>query len=116
METDIKKDKSTLDKLYFKIGDVAKLASVNSSVIRFWETEFSGIAPIRTKSGQRLYNKKKVEKILVIKDLLYNKRFTIAGAKKYLKNINSKKLPSQVETVIKQVKTELYSIKEILQS
>ncbi len=111
MKTNIK----ITDKLYFKIGDVAKLASVNSSVIRFWETEFPGIAPIRTKSGQRLYTKKKAEKILAIKDLLYNKRFTIAGAKKYLKNINSKKLPEHFETVIKQVKAELYSIKEMLE-
>ena len=70
------------DKLYFRIGDVSKLAAVKPYVLRFWETEFPGISPRKSGTGQRLYRRKDVELILQIKHLLYEKRFTIEGARK----------------------------------
>src|SRR3954449_5551496 len=70
------------DKLYFRIGDVSKLAGVKPYVLRYWETEFSAIAPKKSGTGQRLYRRKDVELILDIKPLLYEKRFTIEGARK----------------------------------
>jgi DNA-binding transcriptional MerR regulator len=73
------------DKLFFRIGEVAKLAGVPSYVLRFWESEFPTIHPKRTESGQRLYRKSDVETILTIKHLLHEKRFTIEGAKQYLR-------------------------------
>ena len=70
------------DKLYFRIGDVSKLAGVKPYVLRYWETEFPAISPKKSGTGQRLYRRKDVELILEIKHLLYEKRFTIEGARK----------------------------------
>jgi DNA-binding transcriptional MerR regulator len=74
------------DKLYFKIGEVAKLADVPTHVLRYWETEFPDIRPKRANSGQRLYRRKDVELILQIKALLHGQGYTIAGARKALKD------------------------------
>ncbi len=73
------------DKLYYKIGEVSKLAEVAPHVIRYWETEFKQITPKRANSNQRLYRREDVELILKIKTLLHTKGYTIAGARKYLK-------------------------------
>ena len=70
------------DKLYFRIGEVSRLAGVKAYVLRYWETEFPAIAPKKSGTGQRLYRRKDVELILEIKYLLYEKRFTIEGARK----------------------------------
>jgi DNA-binding transcriptional MerR regulator len=72
------------DKEYFRIGEVSKILDVDPYVVRFWESEFSSIKPIRTKSYQRLYRRKDLEELLIIKNLLYNDKFTISGAKKQL--------------------------------
>jgi DNA-binding transcriptional MerR regulator len=72
------------DKLYFRIGDVSRLAGVKPYVLRYWETEFSGIAPKKSGTGHRLYRRKDVELILEIKRLLYDRRYTIEGARKAL--------------------------------
>lgn len=74
------------DKLYFRIGDVSRLAGVKPYVLRYWETEFHAIAPKKSGTGQRLYRRKDVELILEIKHLLYEKRFTIEGARKAIEN------------------------------
>ena len=72
------------DKLYFRIGEVAKLAGVKQFVLRFWETEFPGLGPKKSGTGHRLYRRKDVEMVLEIKRLLYEKRFTIEGARQWL--------------------------------
>jgi DNA-binding transcriptional MerR regulator len=72
------------DKLYFRIGEVAKLAGIKPYVLRFWESEFSGLGPKKSGTGQRLYRRKDVELVLEIKRLLYENRFTIEGARKIL--------------------------------
>ncbi|MCD6184960.1 MAG: MerR family transcriptional regulator [Deltaproteobacteria bacterium] len=74
------------NKFYFKVGEVSELADVPASVLRFWETEFKKIKPKRTPSGQRLYRKEDLALILKIKHLLYKKKFTIQGARQYLKS------------------------------
>lgn len=73
------------DKLYFKIGDVAKIIGVESYVLRYWETEFPEIKPPKSRTGQRLYRKQDVERILKIRELLYQKKYTIDGARKHLR-------------------------------
>ena len=78
------------DKLFFKIGEVADLASVEQHVLRYWEDEFEALRPNKNRSGQRLYEKKDVELILKIQHLLYFEKYTIAGAKKKLRE-NRKK-------------------------
>ncbi len=73
------------DKLYFRIGEVASLCSLPTYVLRFWETEFSQIKPVKGSTGQRMYRRKDVENVLRIKALLYEEGFTIAGARQHLK-------------------------------
>src|SRR3984957_6874501 len=72
------------NKLYFRIGKVAKLAGIKPYVLRFWETEFGGLGPRKSGAGHRLYRRKDVELVLEIKRLLYEQRFTIEGARKFL--------------------------------
>jgi DNA-binding transcriptional MerR regulator len=72
------------DKLYFRIGDVSRLAGIKPYVLRFWETEFPGLGPKKSGTGHRLYRRKDVELVLEIKRLLYEKRYTIEGARKFL--------------------------------
>jgi DNA-binding transcriptional MerR regulator len=72
------------DKLYFRIGEVSRLAGIKPYVLRFWETEFSSLGPKKSGKGHRLYRRKDVELVLEIKQLLYDKRYTIEGARKFL--------------------------------
>lgn len=90
------------DKLYFRIGDVSRLAAVKPYVLRYWETEFPAIAPKKSGTGQRLYRRKDVELILEIKHLLYEKRFTIEGARKAIESRGKpapapKRAPKQIQ-------------------
>ena len=72
------------DKLYFRIGEVARLAAIKPYVLRFWETEFPVLDPKKSGTGHRLYRRKEVQLVLEIKRLLYEKRYTIEGARKFL--------------------------------
>jgi DNA-binding transcriptional MerR regulator len=72
------------DKSYFRIGEVSRLLGVQPYVIRYWESEFKTVRPIRTRSDQRLYRHKDVEELLMIRQLLYDENFTINGARKQL--------------------------------
>jgi DNA-binding transcriptional MerR regulator len=73
------------DKLYFRIGEVSKLLGVEPYVVRFWESEFPGLSPKKSDTGQRLFRRKDVELLLHIKHLLYEKLFTIEGARQSLR-------------------------------
>lgn len=73
------------DKPYFKIGEVAKICSLQPYVLRYWETEFGSLRPEKTKSGQRLYRRRHVLLVLRIRELLYEQRFTIEGARSALR-------------------------------
>ena len=116
------------DKLYFRIGEVSRVSGVKPHVLRYWETEFSGISPKKSGSGHRLYRRKDVELILEIKRLLYEERFTIEGARKYLSR-RPKRVPTKAPTVgqgrgqgelfprsleVEKVRQELLEILEIL--
>src|ERR1700693_724945 len=72
------------DKLYFKIGEVSDLLGVEPYVLRYWETEFATLSPKKSGTGHRLYRRKDVELLLRIKHLLYDRKFTIEGARKAL--------------------------------
>jgi len=73
------------DKLYFRIGEVARLCNLETYVLRFWESEFPQLKPVKSSSGQRMYRQRDVEHVLRIKKLLYEEGFTIAGARQQLK-------------------------------
>lgn len=110
------------DKLYFKIGEVSEITGIEPYILRYWESEFNLIKPIRTKSNQRLYRKKDLLSILKIKEMLYEKKFTIAGAKKQLKEdaVQSTQLalnfPNEhYRVLLKELCDELKQLSELLQ-
>jgi DNA-binding transcriptional MerR regulator len=74
------------DKLYFRIGEVATLCRLPAYVLRFWESEFPQLKPVKSNTGQRMYRRRDVESVLRIKELLYNQGFTIAGARQQLRS------------------------------
>ena len=76
------------DKLYFRIGEVASLCRLPAYVLRFWETEFAQLRPVKSSTGQRMYRKRDVESVVRIKKLLYEDGFTIAGARAQLRDEN----------------------------
>jgi DNA-binding transcriptional MerR regulator len=78
-------DPAIPDKLYFRIGEVAKLCKLPAYVLRFWESEFPQLKPVKSSAGQRMYRQRDVESVLRIKKLLYDEGFTIAGARQHLK-------------------------------
>jgi len=73
------------EKLYFRIGEVARLCRLPAYVLRFWETEFPQLKPVKSSTGQRMYRRRDVENVLRIKKLLYEDGFTIAGARSQLR-------------------------------
>ena len=74
------------DKLYFRIGEVADLCRLPAYVLRFWESEFPQLKPVKSSTGQRMYRRKDVESVLRIKELLYEQGFTIAGARQQFRS------------------------------
>jgi DNA-binding transcriptional MerR regulator len=72
-------------KLYYRIGEVSEIVGVEPHVLRYWETEFRSIRPQKSRKGQRIYSRRDVEKLISVKDLLYTHGFTIAGARKKLR-------------------------------
>ena len=103
------------DKLYFKIGEVSQLTELPPYVLRFWETEFKKINPKRTSSGQRLYRKKDVALILQIKHLLYDKKYTIPGAIKYLNKRRPETAPEkEMIPSLDEIRKELLEIRNLV--
>ncbi|MFH1075941.1 MAG: MerR family transcriptional regulator [Pseudomonadota bacterium] len=102
------------DKRYFRIGEVSELAKIEPYVLRYWETEFPSIKPVRAPTGQRLYRKSDVETVLHIKHLLYEKKFTIAGARKVLQSKEATAQALAVPVSLEDIKAELLGIKELL--
>ena len=112
------------NKLYFKIGEVSSLLTVEPYVLRFWETEFPKLAPKKTEKGQRMYRRKDVELLLQIKHLLYEKKFTIEGARQFLQGAG--KAPSKApvaqtqgalfgnQDALPEIRKELAAILELL--
>lgn len=94
------------DKLYFRIGEVSRLCSVESYVLRFWETEFTQLRPNKSGTGQRLYRKRDVEMALRVKQLLHEEGYTIAGARQILQT-ESRRKSKQTELPIPLAQTAL---------
>ncbi len=102
------------DKLYYRIGEVSRIAGVPASVLRFWENEFPRIKPQRTESGQRVYRRNEVELILAIKHLLYDQKFTIKGARKHLRSKSAMEPESSGKDWVRELKAELQQIRDLL--
>ena len=106
------------DKLYFKIGEVAALLQLKTHVLRYWETEFTVLQPVKSRSNQRLYRRKDVETALLIKELLYRQGFTIAGARKKLQADKQLGLPlsqqQSPEDILVEIKADLIQLRSHL--
>jgi DNA-binding transcriptional MerR regulator len=77
---------TALEKGYYRIGDVSRLADVKAFVLRYWETEFPMLQPLKSSGGRRLYRQEDVDMVFRIKRLLYDEGFTIAGARRHLRD------------------------------
>lgn len=100
------------EKLFYKIGEISDIAQVEPYVLRYWESEFPFIKPRKNKAGQRVYTRKNLERIIQIKNLLYNEKYTIAGVrKKFMENSHKKKVVP-IDTIV-DIKKRL---KEILKT
>lgn len=111
------------DKLYFRIGEVATLCHLPAYVLRFWESEFPQLKPVKSSTGQRMYRKRDVESVLRIKQLLYEQGFTISGARQQLRaEIKSDKtqtaipFPSHSAPEIQNIRQGLREILNLLSS
>ncbi len=94
----------------YKIGEVSRLLQVEAYVLRYWESEFPQLEPLRSPRGQRLYTQEDIELLRRIKTLLYDQKMTIEGAKRKLEENN------QWWTVMSEIKAELKEIKNLLQN
>lgn len=112
-------DASIPDKVYFRIGEVSKILGVEPYVIRYWESEFKTVRPVRTRSDQRLYRRRDVETLLTIKQLLYVDHFTIAGAKRRLAvrvtDEESGEGAEEYKNRLIEIKSLLQQVREMLQ-
>ena len=106
------------EKLYFRIGEVARIVGVKPYVLRYWETEFSILKPDKSPSKHRLYRRRDVETLLQIKELLHRKRFTIEGARKVLKlgkqPAAGQGLPSEELRKLREIRDQLVDLRESL--
>ena len=112
----------TIKKLYYSISEVSEITKLKAYVLRYWETEFSHLSPPKNRAGNRTYRQKDIEIILKIKDLLYNKKYTIDGARNCLKdkdldgstNNNSAANLDKNKIILSKIKDELKSILSII--
>ena len=109
------------DKLVFRIGEVSQIVGVEPYVVRYWETEFPSLAPKKSSSGQRIFRRKEVELLLRIKHLLYDKKYTIEGARKALQEKAPARLPDGKQTelfptsAVPEIRKELVAIIKMLE-
>jgi len=109
-------------KLYYSIGEVSELTQLKAYVLRYWETEFSQLKPPKNRAGNRTYRQKDIDMILNIKDLLYNKKFTIDGARAVLSGkeaipesgVQSEFLNEKKKVILKKIKEDLEGILSII--
>ena len=114
---------NSIKKLYYSIGEVSKTTGLKQYVLRYWETEFKQLKPTKNKAGNRTYRQKDIDLIFEIKNLLYDEKFTIEGARKMLTQPTINKEPSQLilkdkgtdKKTLMKIRTELKSILDDLQ-
>jgi DNA-binding transcriptional MerR regulator len=109
------------DKLYFRIGEVATLCRLPAYVLRFWESEFPQLKPVKSSTGQRMYRRRDVESVLRIKQLLYDQGFTIVGARQQLRSENKTEkgqaaipFPAQSPAEMQRIRQGLREILDLL--
>ena len=105
-----------IKKLYYSIGEVSKIVDLKSYVLRYWETEFKQLNPPKNRAGNRTYRQKDIDLIIKIKDLLYNKKYTIDGARSMIgvNKVNNKSNINIEDGVIVRLRSELREIVRII--
>ena len=119
---DARRGADTQGKLYYRIGEVSRITDVKPYVLRYWESEFRWMTPQKSRSKQRLYRRRDIDMILLIKKMLYEQRFTIAGARKKLRDLGVGKALESGNLVIEtdhrarfsKIREELVSIRAML--
>ena len=113
--------KPKVKKLYYSIGEVSELTGLKSYVLRYWETEFSQLRPPKNRAGNRTYRQKDIDLLLDIKDLLYNKKYTIDGARSVLKGVDStdgtkfdNSISEKQKNIVKKIRDDLKDILSII--
>ena len=120
-----KREESSSDgKIYYRIGEVSRITGVKPYVLRYWESEFRWMAPAKSRSKQRLYRKRDIEVIQLIKRLLYEERYTIAGARRKLRELGvgrALEIPrpdiaeeADPQVCLRRIRDELQSIRGML--
>lgn len=108
-------------KLFYRIQEVAEITGLKPYVLRYWETQFKELAPAKDKNDQRRYRQADIETVLKIKDLLYNQRFTIAGARQFLRaqaapvRRSKRREPTRV-SALRGIRAELFDLMNRLSS
>lgn len=110
------------DKLFYRIGDVSEITGIKPHILRYWEAEFSVLHPRKNDAGQRLYERRDVELVIEIKKLLYEQRYTISGAKKFLARQHKQapkkpvpaKAPGDMSAALKKCRQELRGLLALL--
>ncbi len=105
------------EKLYFGIGEASRIVRVPPHVLRFWESAVPQIAPQRTPSGRRRYTRRDIERILLLKELLYGKRYTLEGARRALRKRFAEPDPErrQEEGLLEEIRAELLALRRLLE-
>ena len=118
----VEREEDTQSKRYYRIGEVSRITGVKPYVLRYWESEFRWMAPQKSRSKQRLYRRRDIDMILLIKKLLYEQRFTIAGARKKLREFGAGRALESGNLAIetdhrsryRKIRSELESIRAML--
>ncbi|MBT5781939.1 MAG: MerR family transcriptional regulator [Candidatus Marinimicrobia bacterium] len=108
-------------KLYYSIGEVSELTDLKAYVLRYWETEFSSLKPPKNRAGNRTYRQKDIDVILEIKDLLYNQKFTIDGARSSILKVDEKQSSKKTfsekqKLILSKIKLELKEILDLIEN
>jgi DNA-binding transcriptional MerR regulator len=108
-----------MKKLYYSIGEVSEITSIEPHVLRYWETIFDELSPRKNRAGNRTYKEQDIAVILRLKDLIQKKKYSTAGARKVLQDIpapegNSNELPAEVKRDLKEVRMFLSKLSESL--
>jgi len=112
----------TIKKLYYSISEVSKITKLKAYVLRYWETEFTQLSPLKNRAGNRTYRQKDIDMILKIKELLYERKFTIDGARNFLKGNEAKNIiqkdqmvdAEKARIIFEKIKKELKEILSII--
>ena len=104
------------DRTYFRIGDVADVTGIKPYVLRFWEKEFSILRPTKNESGQRVYERRDVESVLLIKRLLYKKRYSIEGARNCIKEMRKEKRLRYAKSLRGEITEEKFRVLESIRT